>query len=618
MYIYYGANENEYIDDNNIPIKIIGRLKRINILVGENNTGKSRFMRNIFSHPKNQLLLENKEARICRYISDINDSILRNIKYIDKNQGLRIEKQLKNIKSELDKFVLIYKECQKSKSLIINKDIKENIDQLINKSNLYKGIKGKENVCYIPILRGIENFEVYFREKDKLSNIQMTLKDMEELEKYINQSKTIYTNKVKTIYNIDEGKIFTAEKLYEEIVDILLGDETRRVEFHNFEKFIDDNFYDGKGFKINPRKDRNCLMVKIKNDKEYEMYNLGDGIKQIIVLLYQIFMHKDEEYMFFIEEPEINLHPGFQRKLMEILLSDEFSKHIYFINTHSNHIIDIINDSNDVVLYKFKKIDKQKEIKIIGNNYVSLLNELGIRSSSIFLSNCTIWVEGISDRIYLKTYLDLYFKEHGKENIYKENIHYSFVEYAGGNIVHWNFDDSVEDDEKINVDWLSHNIFLIVDNDDTERSPNGKKHLRKKFLQEKLKENFYELKSREIENIISLTILEKMLKKDNNLSELSRKKYNTSRWENEYTQERLSNPQTYLGEFIDETYVLNKKYKAYGGSKTIKNKAEFASKICKEIEKYDDLTDEAKDLVTKVAKFIEKNNGGLSNKSNNY
>ena len=70
------------------------------------------------------------------------------------------------------------------------------------------------------------------------------------------------------------------------------------------------------------------------------------------------------------------------------------------------------------------------------------LELLGVRNSSVFLTNCTIWVEGITDRHYLRHYLKLYAEEHKDDSDFedfKEDYHYSFVEYGGNNITHWSF-----------------------------------------------------------------------------------------------------------------------------------------------------------------------------------
>lgn len=601
-------NIENYYDYLGNKLLNIGPLKKLNLLVGTNNSGKSRFIRNLIKKTSKAVLYVSSEQdegkyefkRKVDYI--INSFCKEKFDSIDSPNSIKFKEKLESEKY-IDKLMKILNLLEP-----FEESFKEN---LLNEavitldSNISKELLTKDDFYYIPILRGIENFEKYFK-LDSISNIQMTISDFNKLNDYTDLAKKIYTLKTVTEYGISRNSVFTGEDFHNYVVDILLGDEDGRNKFHEFEKFIDDNFYDGEGFSINANKEKRCLMVKVKNDKEHEIYHLGDGIKQLIVILYQIFLHKDEEYTFYIEEPEINLHPGFQRKLMELLMSDMFKKHTYFINTHSNHIIDIINDYDDVALFKFTKGEKLIISKITNNN-VSLLNELGIRSSSIFLSNCTIWVEGISDRIYLKKYLDLYFKHQQIENLYKENIHYSFVEYQGNNITHWNFDVENDSEEQINIKWLSHNAFLIVDNDNAASNPSGKKNLRHNSLEKILNDNFYKLKYREMENLISLDILEKMLKTDNNLHELTFKRYNSPQTKHLYEQKRISNPNAYLGEFIEDTYSGIKRYRT-DKSKTVKNKAEFAKKICDEINDWDDLTEEAKNLTVSVFNFIKRNN----------
>ena len=609
-------NNKEYVSEEQKIIEFLG-LDKVNILVGENNSGKSRFIRKLIeskSDNNNVIYDDNysnvtKEENFDNYMSKALTLIKRELQSTHKEIYNEFIKELNRKDNRIDKMAYLHNSFTYTlKSIMNEKDYLESYIRNMRDLDYFKKTNIKDmKFYYIPILRGIENFEVYFGSKEKLKNIQMTMNDMNELETYIGKAKTIYSNKITSIYQINSGKVFTAEKLYDEIIEILLGEESKRELFHEFEKFIDDTFYNGEGFKINPNQSKNCLMVKIKQEPEYEIYNLGDGIKQLICLLYPIYMHKDEEYMFFIEEPEINLHPGFQRKFMEIILSEKFPNHTYYINTHSNHMIDLINEYEEVKIFKFKKMKDKKQISIVDNNYVTILNELGVRSSSVFLANCTIWVEGISDRIYLKKYLETYFKHKGKENIYKENIHYSFVEYAGGNLPHWNFDDNENVDEQINVSSISKNVFLIADNDNTAEKPNSRKHKRKQELKKILGENFYELKSREIENLISLPILEKTLAVDNNVEEVTRIKYLGTQWKSKYKQDIISNPKTHIGEFIDETFNVTKKYSDALG-KTIKNKADFANKVCREINSIEDMTEEAVELIAKIYDFIVKSN----------
>lgn len=229
---------------------------------------------------------------------------------------------------------------------------------------------------------------------------------------------------------------------------------------------------------------------------------------------------------------------------------------------------------------------------IIFNNDKNLLSELGVKASSVFLTNCTIWVEGITDRIYIRHYLKLYQKYLNKRDsnlkIYNEDIHYSFIEYSGGNITHWSFlDDDDEENPNMNVDAICNSIFLIADNDDTK--PNSKKYLQ---LKEKLGNNFCLLECREIENLLSENVLLGILKEDGFDSDTIKLKH--SEYQNKY-----------LGTYLD--HIIEKsKYAAESG--TIRNKKEFAKKAISHITKYNDLSQEAKDICVRIYEFIKRNN----------
>ena len=55
------------------------------------------------------------------------------------------------------------------------------------------------------------------------------------------------------------------------------------------------------------------------------------------------------------------------------------------------------------------------------------MDSLGVRNSSVFLANSTIWIEGITDRLYLKKYMEVYQREmfnRGQiKKIYEEDKH---------------------------------------------------------------------------------------------------------------------------------------------------------------------------------------------------
>ena len=589
-----GFTEMQFYNHFENRVSILPNLKKVNIFIGENNCGKSRLMRSILKQSLIMYTESNVRERykddyrryknnIKNYINDLqrcqNEDVKKIVKGIEISDSMEmfysseaIYSRLETIKSKLN----VYDTQESRIANIINslKNCIQTVKEYLSDNG--NATSNRENIIYIPILRGIENFEIYFKNPNNFETIKMTANEYKAFENFKDNAKNVYLNKVSGVYGLSQNKIFTAEGLYDSITKKLLGDEKSRIFVSEFEKFISDNFYDGK----NP---------------DRELYNLGEGIKQLIVLFYKIYEQKDNNAIFLIEEPELNLHPGFQRKFIEIT-TKKFPQHQFFITTHSNHIIDLYNEQDNISVYKFRNSNQEKSkfyIDRVMPKDVSILDEIGAKCSSVFMSNCTIWVEGISDKIYISKYLELYFKSKNQVDKYKEDIHYSFIEYGGNNITHWSFIDD-NDIDTINSSAIAHNIFIVCDNDD------NKKIERKNKLKEVLGERVYILKSREIENIISKNVLENTIKQDNKIDEIKYKRISN------YTEKNYAKPKIKMAKFIDDTFDLKKKYS--GKYNTLKNKADFAKKAITNMNNYDDLTQEAKDLTEKIVKFIEESN----------
>lgn len=472
---------------------------------------------------------------------------------------------------------------------------------------------------YFPVVRGTKDYKTiinnklnsFLRSADSIQNkdainhfislLNLEIAGLESFDVYNEIITHEYFKNERELKN----NILTGGKLYQEIKSMLLGEESQRKTIEDFQKFLQETFFnDYDKVQLIPNEKEKVLYVKIGKD-ERAIYNWGDGTQQLIIILFSLFKHKDEQNkLFFIEEPELYLHPGVLRKFIEVINSDLFKNHQYFITTHSNIVLDTSADTSiNMSIFKFKKVkDTAKNnnqaflIEQCNNGDTSLLNELGVRNSSVFLSNCSIWVEGITDRLYLKHYLKLYAKHFSKKE-YRENIDYTFIEYGGGNIVHFNFseEDSVN---SINAKYINNKIFLIADNDNTKAG--SKKEERKNQLRNLLKDNFYELSVTEIENLVTFDTLKKVLlsqnpKKANEINKAFEK-------EKTFANKRL-------GSFIDSLFPNDeiKKYAAESG--TIKNKLDFCNTVIEVTDDYDKLSNEAKQLTEKIYSFIEQNNG---------
>lgn len=565
-----------------------GMLSKTNVFIGANNSGKSRFLRLLYS---NNFYATNKgKFRSMRSLSTTDIQTFFNTPH---------------------KIVPEYN---------------QSIMHIYNHNTIFKDLNsisysiGCEKKFYFPPIRGIKDYKTVIQNKlEDFSNSKNFPINDKDLINFFNSLLKLHENGLNNFDIYKEiitheyfqknsqvvNNIFTGGQLYTEIKKMLLGSESERKVIGDFENFLKTNFFsDYDILQLIPNDTEKVLFLKIGSD-EREIFNWGDGTQQLITILYSLFKHKDENgCLFFIEEPEIYLHPGILRKFIEVINSDIFPNHQYFITTHSNAILDISTDIN-MSIFKFKKVKDQsannnKPFLIEQCNYgdTSLLLELGIRNSSVFLSNCSIWVEGITDRLYIKHYLDLYFAAFPTKHKFRENIDYTFIEYGGNNITHFNFDLESNSSTNINSKYISNKIFLIADGD--VNNTQQKKKDRKLALSNFLGENFYELNVNEIENLLTIDTIKKIIIKQN---PTLTNNINNINWENHLDK--------MLGKYIDDTLknnnILNaKKYSAESG--TIKDKVSFCNEARSLITDYNSLSNEAKVLIEKIYCFIKKSN----------
>lgn len=440
------------------------------------------------------------------------------------------------------------------------------------------------NAIYIPILRGLRSINY--------QNGEFTREDF-----YYERTIRDYFKESKTEFNKEEStkSIYTGLSLYDDVQKLLLGNHEQRKLVKDFESFLSETFFQNKEITIIPRLEEKDVYIHIEGDDEDRpIYNLGEGVQAIIILTYPLFFNKGKNLKVYIEEPDVYLHPGFQRILIETLLGTEgFEEFQYFFTTHSNHFLDMTLDYQKISVYKFSKDNSQFYIDNIDNPDITLLEHLGVKNSSVFLTNCTIWVEGITDRIYIRKYLELY-QENDKVEKYFEDVHYSFVEYGGNNITHWSFLDKEE--KPIDVKKLCGKLFLISDNDNAKEG--SEKYKRIQQLKENLGDRYYCLNVKEIENLLTIESLLKTLKfidkaKDKNLIKVKNNK-----------QFRGNSA---LGTFIDKNIDgLNKNYANKSG--TIKDKVQFAQGAVTVFDNFNELTEEAQKLTEKLYNFISANN----------
>ncbi|SDS62872.1 AAA ATPase domain-containing protein [Paenibacillaceae bacterium GAS479] len=597
------------VDNNNLM-----NLSKINLFIGSNNSGKSRYIRQIFKQTN---------YRIKPFRLDFSALNILIEKYSTEITNLFNQYQIKNYGTILDDLSTFqHVEYIQNDTFYLEK-LKSNVDYIsnINTDQMVTSQFNHYNLQHHAIRQQLN--DIGSRYSSKIKNFMGSQPDMYSFKKvYIptlrglrtfSDNKDYYANRTVKDYFPglnDNGSIFTGLEMYQMVKNLLLGDLDAREKITDFQTFLGETFFDGESVALIPSINSDVLNVKIGKEKERPIFGMGDGIQSIIVLTFPLFINRDENLLVFIEEPELYLHPGLQRKLIETFIS--FSNFQYFITTHSNHFLDITLDIEQISIYTFRKHFESDETKreVTANFLVentsnednTILEMIGVKSSSVFLSNCTIWVEGITDRYYLRHYLGLYMRMIQTNNsiVYKEDLHYSFVEYSGSNITHWSFlDDDITTGEpkyrSMNADRLCSRLFLITDKDSEIKLERQRK------LKRKLGARYYCLKGREIENLISKNVLLQVIADYENKS-VDELQFRTTVSEKAYKE-------NYLGTYIENNLLQKQRrgnYKASSG--TISDKLGFCKRAIENTKEIRDLSAEALKVVKKIHEFIVEQN----------
>ncbi|RTZ17473.1 ATP-binding protein [Vibrio aquaticus] len=598
-----------YFENNMYPDEwVLTNLKQINCFIGPNNSGKSRQLRELFTSDPSRWIIDTYSfpavdvlrtaQRAIKSSSTINNNITRNVDYVVIGKvAPAIDKLIKSEQprptTKLGEF--IYPEVINTRSsnsaphklndiliLGLHKDKTTEID---NYNNLTSINWAK---CYVPTLRSLRSLEAH-------------IENATDLFKYRTQGD--YFSDKKNL-----GDIFTGYSLYQDLVKHLLGSHEQRKKVRKYEEYLSHNFFFGQDISLVPMVGKDVVYFKEGDKDERPIYDLGDGIQSIIILTFPIFM-ADKPTIFFIEEPEHYLHAGLQRTLIEAFAKHE--EHMFFMTTHSNHILDIAQERDDISIQHVHQ-DNGTTIVNPTQEYSDLLDQLGVRASSVLLANCSIWVEGITDKLYLRAYLNKYIQElrnkgelstANRLNSYHENLHYVFTEYQGSNITHWAFGDEATTTQTP-AKKLNKNILLIADAD-----IDGKGN-RTTELKEALGDSFLLLKWKEIENFIPQAILLETAKQRwdtfNQRGGCSIKRFsNIEDARFEKTDEGIG---SILERFVDKAPGLERNfYKDRSG--TIKDKVKFCHTAVKVMEEQEwELTPKLRELCKRIWDHIEKNN----------
>jgi putative ATP-dependent endonuclease of OLD family len=309
----------------------------------------------------------------------------------------------------------------------------------------------------------------------------------------------------------------------------------------------------------------------------------GSGFKTVLLVLVLLYLvphfenKKVGDYVFALEELENNLHPALQRRLLSYLRAFAL-KHgcTIFLTTHSNVIIDMFSRDKEAQIVHVTHNGQEASVRAV-KTYIekgAVLDDLDVRASDLLQSNCVVWVEGPSDRLYFNRWIELWT---GGE--LKEGTHYQCMYYGGRLLAHLSADDPEHDaGDGIALLRLNRNAIMLMDSD-KKKSADDINATKSRIVAEvnNMGGVSWVTQGREVENYIPSKAVAEI-----------------------YAKPELKS----LGQFEDVAAYLNENIEVGEGERFERRKPEFAARIRQVLTK-DDLS-ETLDLSAKLNEVCAK------------
>ncbi len=535
----------ELFDENANPLQRIDKLNKINIFVGPNNSGKSLLMRELLKTKSKSYYSDDRWAEIKDLLQIFPRIQERIRKQSGFNDFLILGDYTEGNLMDLAVLMQFYTQFAEYKPDYVVQAVEQSLKTAFDRDFSYQ-----TNRRYYFIQTNKVKTDFGHGNQEMLKKILECLNELKgeviQVRKGLltltvqkpESARKMYLPAVRSLkpfsdplqldasprkdYQFpNEVEVFSGQSFANAVSNHKNNFSDYRAKIEEYETFLSQAFFQDRKIVLTYHGEFKILLIKVGNEHDRPIYELGDGLQMIITLTWPFFMY--ESGTISIEEPELFIHPGLQKEYMHFLITHGRTNQFQiFLTTHSNHILDSINAADCVSVFSIRKKDKGVTvgddgdqipdfvIENVADGNENILRLLGVTSTSVYLSNCVIWVEGITDRIYLQRYIEIYLKRldlHNRFKVFgkfKEGINYCFSLTGGDAIVHFDFDETAEYEKsysKIIVRRFCSKSFVVVDND------SNKNQERKEAMKRILGDRLVILPVPEVENLLSPEVI---------------------------------------------------------------------------------------------------------------
>lgn len=353
--------------------------------------------------------IKNKEELICHFLEKSVDSIsfMEDKFHVDKNE-------VKKIFNVEDDDLCVGKELElKVRETEEGWKIENDNEKYFIYMKYFSLIL--EILNLINIEHSIKSPFVFF-EAYRNNSIETTKVGITEFDNQSYSNLTSWKNLLSLNYSIGTNStyIMLATKKYGKLMRNAIEKENGLKEFYSSLDYIRlKNFFKNFEYDINLK----CLSPEnniyqfylIKEELEIEIDAISSGEREIINFIFGLFLEDLNDGIVIIDEPELHLHPNWQKKLIQILKKETKDKNIQiFFVTHSSSFISYNILNNIYRIYKKNGFSKFVRINDLLQNdeedsfrkNLSVIN--ATNNEKIFFANNVILVEGITDEILFK------------------------------------------------------------------------------------------------------------------------------------------------------------------------------------------------------------------------